>query len=461
VRAREGDDDFAAALGLRFRHLFGDEYQDVNPLQQRLLDGWRGTSTALCVVGDPNQATYAWNGAEPTLIRDFPARYAGAAVVQLDVNYRSSPQILAAANAIARADVRLAATRGDGPVPTVHELATDRAEAATIVRTVRDRQGPGVPWSHQAVLVRTNAQSVLLEEAFRAARVPYRVRGRAPFTDLPEVREAIRGLRRAGGALVGAIARLEADLGEDADHDGPAADERRANLAELVRLANEYVDLDPRPTAEAFVSWLAATVRSDDLGARTDAVDLATFHAAKGLEWPIVHLAGMERGLVPIGHARTPEAQAEERRLLYVAITRAERELRLYWARERTFASRTSNRTRSPFLDELEPVFDAMARGEEPVDWRSRMPRRRATPAADRDRDPLFSELRRWRSERAKAANAPAFTIFNDATLTELAQQRPRDRGDLLRVSGIGEIKANRFGDEVLAIVARHVERAG
>jgi DNA helicase II / ATP-dependent DNA helicase PcrA len=210
---------------------------------------------------------------------------------------------------------------------------------------------------------------------------------------------------------------------------------------------------------------LAATVRDDDGAGRSDAVDVATFHAAKGLEWPIVHLAGLERGLVPIGHARTPDAHAEERRLFYVGVTRAERELRLSWARERTFGTRVSTRSRSPFLDELDPLFDAMARGEAPADWRAHLPPRpaggrRATSRHDAAADPLFAELRRWRSDRAKAANAPAFTIFNDATLTEVARTKPRDRGALLAVSGIGEIKANRFGDEVLAIVARHVEHA-
>ena len=157
---------------------------------------------------------------------------------------------------------------------------------------------------------------------------------------------------------------------------------RVGNLEELLRLANEYVAEDRSPSAEGFETWLNATIGTDEGGGGGDAVDIATFHAAKGLEWPVVHLAGLESGLVPIFQAQTNEAAAEERRLFYVAVTRAERELWLHWAEERTFGTRVARRKPSPYLDEIEPVLDAMRRGAEPADAADHLPIVRATVRA-------------------------------------------------------------------------------
>ncbi|MGH9184230.1 MAG: 3'-5' exonuclease, partial [Acidimicrobiales bacterium] len=374
--------------------------------------------------------------------------------------------------------VRLRPTRLEGPVPVVVSLPTDRAEARSLARAVLDRHGPETPWAHQAVLVRTNAQGVLIEEAFQAVRIPYRLRGRLPFTELPEVRDALHQLRRHRAGFREGLAVLETSVldgdgsGDEAGMAGASDAEaaRMANLAELLRLAGDYTDSVQAPTADGFVQWLAATVRSEEAAVGSDAVEIATFHAAKGLEWPVVHVAGLEVGLVPITYARTAEAKAEERRLFYVALTRAEREVRLYWAQERTFGTRASPRSRSPYVGEIEPVLTALAAGANPADWRAHLPNVRAalggrgsgpgTKAADRLDDPadvdLFDALRQWRLARSRAAAVPAYVIFSDATLAELATRRPSSRTSLLAVPGIGPTKAGRFGDDVLALIARH-----
>jgi DNA helicase-2/ATP-dependent DNA helicase PcrA len=196
-----------------------------------------------------------------------------------------------------------------------------------------------------------------------------------------------------------------------------------------------------------------------------------TFHAAKGLEWPIVHVVGVEKGLVPITHAKTGEALDEERRLLYVAITRAERELRLSWAQERAFGTRTANRRPSPYLDDLQPLLDALEAGVAPADAGARLPEVRAAVRAARGsrsgpsgRDSLtaeadiavFEDLKQWRAGRAKAANVPAYVVFDDKTLAAVAASRPTSPPALLDVPGIGPVKAERFGAEVLEIVGRH-----
>jgi DNA helicase-2/ATP-dependent DNA helicase PcrA len=487
VRGLETDAEFSAGQRWRFRHFFVDEFQDVNPLQFRLLRGWLGDRRDLCVVGDPNQAIYGWNGADARYLDHFDREFPGGELVRLDDNYRSSPQILATANAVLAAGPGaprpLRPHRADGPLPTLTTHATDRDEAAAVARTARDLHRPGAAWSDQAVLVRTNSQAALLSEAFRAARVPHRLRGASGLLDRTEVQEALRILDR--GPLEPALADLEARAAGRVDaeeFDGappprpaetgrPAgADldpERRADIDAVVRLAREYLAIEPAPTGTGLVAWIRSTLRSGDGPAGRDAVDLVTFHAAKGLEWPIVHLAGLEDGLCPIGHAKTPEAKAEERRLVYVAVTRAERELHCSWARERTFGSRTAERSPSPYLETIERAVAALGRGEEPPDWRARLDenrrrlragaggrlvRYRPDPVPTQDQA-LVDALQSWRARAARAADVPASVVFDDDALEAVAAARPTSRGELLAISGIGRARAERFGDDVLDIV--------
>lgn len=480
IRDLTSDPDFAAAQRWRFRHLFVDEFQDVNQLQFDLLRAWLGDRPDLCVVGDPNQAIYAWNGADASYLQRFERLFPGSAMVELSDNYRSSPQILSAANAVlAPSRPRsqpLRPHRADGPVPTVHRYPTDTAEAAGVARSVRDHHSPGGRWSSQAVLVRTNAQAALIAEAMQTAGIPHRVRGGANLLDQAEIKTALAGFRRHHGPFHAAVADLAASVAEgetEANAESEAVAERRANLEMLVRLADDYQRIDQVPSAEGFAQWLRTTVGSDHPD--RDAVDITTFHAAKGLEWPVVHLAGLEMGLVPIGHARTTEALAEERRLFYVAVTRAERELNCSWAENRTFGQRTASREPSPYLAAIEAAAEMDSSAADRTDWAafiqagrakleaSRPPRgakpdrrRRGQPdGLDPDDTELFEALRRWRATKAKAAKVPAFVVFNDATLVAIASRRPRSRRALLDLPGIGPVKVERYGDELLSVVAQ------
>ena len=504
IRDLTNDPEFAAAQRWRFRHLFVDEFQDVNPLQFDLLRAWLGDRTDLCVVGDPNQAIYAWNGADARYLSHLERWFPGVERVELVENYRSSPQILAAANAVlAPSHPRsrpLRATRPDGPMPVVTSHPTDTDEARAIARALRDRHAPGSRWSSQAVLVRTNAQALLIAEALQAAGIPHRVRGGTALLDQPEISTALANLRRANGPFHMAVADLAASLGTTDDrpaddtstdsgppgdgasgsgHSGDLSDaaaQRRANLEMLVRLADDYQRIDPAPTASAFVEWLRTTIGSDEPD--RDAVDITTFHAAKGLEWPVVHLAGLERGLVPIGHAKTDAALAEERRLFYVAVTRAERELLCTWAEQRTFGQRTVARQPSPYLEAVE--YAATLDGSPaPADW-SRLIRaeraklaagagtrrtgggRRGNAGADLapDDQQVFESLKQWRSTKARAANVPAYVIFTDATLEAIARTRPTTKAELLSLPGVGPVKVERHGPDVLEVVADHAAAA-
>ncbi len=478
------DDAFAASQRWRYRHLFVDEFQDVNPVQAKLLAGWRGQGDDLCVVGDPHQAIYSWNGADPAQLRDFAQREPGATVVILDDNFRSSPEILAVAGAVISAGPgpghELRPRRPEGPLPSIRAFPTDAEEARGVARALRDRHHPGSPWSHMAVLTRTNAQLVAFEEAFRAAGIPCRVRGGGAFLERPEVKTALADLGQAYAPLAPGLADVAALVRQDDLRPSPVPTgpilERRAVLEELVRLGDDYLRLETGGTVAGFVAWISASLRSEAPRTSADAVDVATFHAAKGLEWPIVFLAGLERGLVPISHATTEDAREEELRLLYVAVTRAERELHCSWARERTFATRKLRRQPSPWLEDIEAARAALLSGcgrPGAAEWRDRLAAERSRlrgsrvavrGSGGRDRiqigrnaDPqLLSALKAWRAATARTCGVPAFVVFHDTTLAALAEARPGDTQALLDVPGLGPVKTERYGDALLAVVAAH-----
>jgi DNA helicase-2/ATP-dependent DNA helicase PcrA len=479
AEALENDAAFAAATRWRFRHLFVDEFQDVNPAQFRLLRAWLGDPGSrgvpdkpadLCVVGDEDQAIYGFTGADASYLVGFATHFAGAAVVRLEANFRSSPQVLAVAHAVLPAGKRsrqpLRPTLAAGPLPEVVAYATDAEEAAGVARALRSAHGPGVAWASMAVLYRTNAQSARLEAALAAAGIPHRVRGAARFLERPEVVSALAELRRASATAPGVgLAHHLRGLELWADD---APDERRAHVAELVRLGGEYLAGEDGPgTLSGFLAHLTAALADGDSPTDGDAVELLTFHRAKGLEWPRVFVTGVERGLVPIAYAETAAARAEERRLLYVALTRAERHLVLSWAAERTLGARAMTRHKSPYLAEVEAALGALAAGGD-GDWRSAVAAERARlasrrPAAGRgrlpgaDADPLvLADLVEWRRGLARASGVPAQVIFHDTTLALVAEARPATRDDLLSLPGFGPVLVERYGAELLALLARH-----
>jgi DNA helicase II / ATP-dependent DNA helicase PcrA len=481
ARALEEDERFAAAQRWRFRHLYVDELQDVNPLQFRLLEAWRGASYDVTAVGDPQQAIYGWNGADAGFLLDIQRHWPPAEVIELHRSYRSTPEILESAATVLRTAKQPAraveAIRPTGSWPRVASHPTDRDEAVAVARAVRRGHEPGRPWADQAVLVRTHAQTALLTEALREAGIPHRVRGASAFLDRSGVRRALRGLRDAAVPLGTALADLELSLEDDLrsaeldllelDDDSRAellashADEQ-ASLALLVRMGRDYLRLDPLGGAGTFAAWLAATVRSEgDAGPGGDAVDVATFHAAKGLEWGIVHLAGAEEGFVPVAHAKTAAAKAEEARLLYVAMTRAQRTLHLTWAERRTFASRVVERRPSPWLA---PLVALRAEQEVPTDgpptppvedWAAQVARQRATLDRTRARaEPTLDALRRWRDGVARAARVAPEAVLPDHVLARVAAAHPTDLDALGELRGVGLLLARRFGADILDVLA-------
>ncbi len=484
IRDLRADVDYANAVRWRHRHLYVDEFQDVNPLQYELLKTWRGDSNDLFVVGDPNQAIYGWNGADPQLLAAFARREPESVVIDLNDNYRSTPQILTMATAaLAGKSGALVPHKGDGPVPTLNAYPNDLAEAAAIADAIKMAHTVGDSWGRQAVLVRTNAQLVPIEQALADEGIPVRVRGGKGPLATKEVKDELRSLSRPGIDLVAALSQLDASLtvgddttsgpGNDADT-GPnaprgktAADiEREQNLAAFSRLVHEYLTIDPDPSGPGLNAWVA-TLQAGELDVDGDAVELATFHGAKGLEWEVVHVAGLEKGFVPISYAKTGAQLAEEQRLLYVAVTRAESELHLTWALERSFGTKTMKRQPSPHLEMLQSAIAHLQKGHRPIDWKAKINLNRAKVSSkgpipkktERNPvdDPLFDALREWRRDRARAADVPAYVIFSDQTLRAIAKRRPTTRSQLAGMPGIGPVKLERYASEVLDLVSADV----
>jgi len=459
--ALEQDTEFAATQQWRFRHLFVDEFQDITPAQARLLRGWLGGRQDLCVVGDPDQAIYAFAGADATNLTEFPRRFGGGEVVRLECNYRSSPQIVAAAEALladaGRPRPARHAVGAGGPGPTVTAYDDGDGEAAGVADALRTAHGPHVSWSALAVLYRTNAQSAAFEEALTRAGIPFRVRGDARFLERPEVVSALQRLRASAKAVPSrSFAEHVIDLEADA---ASAPEEQREHVAALARLAHEYLAVEAGPGAvDGFAAYLSAALQGEAPEPGGDAVELLTFHRAKGLEFHTVFVTGLERGYVPIAHAETPADRAEERRLLYVALTRAERCLQLSYAKERTMGTRVVRRARSPWLAPIEAAAAAGA----PAPSRNGangLARARAQLAHAAEPEPdaaLFGALVEWRRNLARASGVPAYVIFHDTTLKTVAAVKPATRAALLAVPGIGPVKVERHADAVLDLVRRH-----
>jgi DNA helicase-2/ATP-dependent DNA helicase PcrA len=402
--AIERDEDFAASQRWRFRHLFVDEFQDATPLQLRLLRAWLGDRPDLSVVGDGAQAIYAFAGADASPLVDFGRHFPGGRTVALAYNYRSTDAIVAVAEAALgpASGVERDAPRAVRPADRraeIHAFDDDAEEADAIADACWREFTGGVAWHRIAVLFRTNAQSALFEAALSRRGVPFRLTGAQRFAARPSVRVLLDRLRDADRNLPGRpfsqhLSDLAADVDEEPGVDDPGAatqttndvatrpgnsasdDELRTHRDALLRFGRQYLALENGPGSVAgFVSWLDLATRGESSDER--GVDLVTFHRAKGLEWQVVFVTGLERGLVPISWATTPSARAEERRLLHVALGRAEDWVHCSWARERTAHGRRVPRRPTPWLAELEVA--AGSSSVEPVDPKERLGQALAT----------------------------------------------------------------------------------
>lgn len=455
--------EIARTVRAQYRYFVIDEYQDVSPIQQRLLDAWLGGRDDLCVVGDPNQTIYSFAGARPTYLLDFGERYPEARVIRLERDYRSTPQIVELANRLiagagsaAAGNLRLIGQRPDGPNPTFAEHDDEVAEATAVASTAKRLIAEGITPAEIAVLFRINAQSEVYEQALTEAGIPYVLRGGEKFFDRAEVRQAmvlLRGAARADDGSVPlpqSVAEVLSSVDWNAEHPPPggAARERWESLAALVNLAEQFVGEQPEVRLEEFNADLEQRAASQH-APTVQGVTLASLHSAKGLEWDAVFLVGVTDQTIPIQHASTTEQLAEERRLFYVGITRARQRLMLSWALARN-PGQARRRRPSRFLDGLRPGSASLPGRPAGAGGASK----RAKVVPQSEDAATFGRLRVWRKKQAEAQGVPAYVVFSDATLVAIADRAPGDSVELARVPGVGPAKLERYAGPVLEVLA-------
>jgi DNA helicase-2/ATP-dependent DNA helicase PcrA len=397
VSLLETHGEAAELVRSRWRAFTVDEYQDVNLLQQSLLDQWLGRRDELCAVGDDWQSIYGFTGASPSWLLGLPKRFPHATVIRLEQSYRSTPQVVAVANRLAP---KLRTSLPDGSEVVI-------APDVDVPASIREL---GVPLESIAVLVRTNARAADFEEQFHEAGIPFQG---ASLLDREAARRVLRALGREDGVVSEVVRRLalaEGWLEGLPEKLGEREQTRQADLARLVRLAASF-----EGTRAEFASSL-----HERFGASAGrGVHLLTLHRAKGLEFDAVFLPRLEEGELPIRRGDVDE----ERRLFYVGITRARTHLTITWSGKP-----------SRFLREVtgKAVSRNVVAGHGPV----------------------FDALKSWRLERATADAVPAYVVFNNATLVEIAERQPRTLGELALIAGVGPTKLERYGEEVLRVLA-------
>lgn len=316
----------------QYRFYTVDEYQDISPLQHSLLELWLGEHTELCVVGDPNQTIYSFTGATSEYLQNFADRYENAKVVQLTRNYRSTQQVVAMANRLtAESAMEPLESQGEiGFAPTVREFSSVSEEATSVAADIKELIASGTKASQIAVLYRINAQSEAIENALSSQGIGYQVRGGERFFARPEIQAAMRSIRAeslvdTGKSLFESVSEICRTHGWQAmpPTDLNANLERWESLNSLISIVEE---LPAGSNLIDFAKELDERQRSQHEPVK-EAVTLSTIHAAKGLEWQSVFVCGVSEGYLPIGYAKTEREIYEEQRLLYVALTRARRDL--------------------------------------------------------------------------------------------------------------------------------------
>ena len=484
ARGIEEHEDMAEQIRAQYRLFIVDEYQDVNPLQQRLLTAWLGDRDDLTVVGDAAQTIYSFTGATADYLLDFTRTHPSSTVVRLVRDYRSTPQVVKLANdtiaaatgAQSKLRLQLIGQRPDGPPPQTLTFDDEPAEAAAVSARCAELIARGTPPGQIAVLFRTNAQSEVYEAALADADIPTVVQGAARFFDRPEVRQAVVALRAAtrtsheGESLPETVTEALEAVGwrPTGAPGGGQAREKWEAVAALVRLAEDHHLM----TLQEFVEELARRASVQHVPT-VDGVTLASLHAAKGLEWDAVFVVGLVEGTLPTTYARTAAQVEEERRLLYVGITRARELLWLSWSLARSPGSRprrpcrflaaelTSDRPELAAQAAKSPGKKRSARsgpikcricGKTLIDAEPRKLGRCLDCPSDVDEE-LYERLVAWRTLVATKAGLPAYTVFTNATLTAIAEQRPTALTALTKISGVGPRKLMVYGEAVIELV--------
>ena len=494
-------DEFARERFAERYHAFTvDEYQDVNELQETLLRAWLGARDDLCVVGDDYQSIYGFTGATPAHLLRMPQRFPNTKVVRLELNYRSTPEVLGVANRLVPdlggAEKVLRAVRPSGPEPQLRFFSSSGGEPKFVVDRVRALIAENVPLEEIAILYRVNFRSEDYEEALAGAGIPYQVRDGA-FLSRRTARQMLSALKRSKSTSVADEVEKNAEragyVPSPSDDLGDQELTRQNDLARFIHLASEFDD-GVRTCAE-FVADVESRFGTEGEGR---GVQLLTLHRAKGLEFDAVILPRLEEGELPFRRSKSDDAIAEERRLFYVGITRARTHLSISWVSDGkrqgsrfvgelrpqgSVGGKAGGRAKrepeeeliaaaeglelelsggySGTVAEIEPDGVTVALsggGEVHVPYGDRVTAGGALhplgpPTSEPDPETLDA-LKKWRRERAKEDGVPAFVVFHDSTLQEIASRSPDSLDDLSTIAGLGPTKLERYGPQLLAVLS-------
>ena len=506
VGVLEDRQDLRQQVQNSFAHFTVDEFQDVSAVQQRLLQVWLGDRDDVCVVGDVAQTIYSFAGADPSHLLHFGNQFANTTVVSLARCYRCTPQIVQVAEDVLADGVvsaqLLATTKarrvplrsqvGDGPAPRVVQYADEPSEAVAVVSQIRKLIAAGTPPREIAILVRINALTEQFEAALADAGIAYSVRGGRRFFDRPEVRKGVSLLRGAarGAADIGQapddpITLVRAILSAAGWSEKPptgtgAVREAWESLAALVGLCDEVVAADSSAGLNEIIRENARREEVQDAPS-VDGVTLASLHAAKGMEWDAVFLVGLVDTMVPMSHAETPAQVEEERRLLYVGITRARAFLQLSWADSRLPGGRPRKPSRflAPIPGHAGSDRNRKADSVSAVKRRARKPANcricgkalvtakersviRCRTCPSQVNEQLLDALQQWRTETVatlaaeRGSSIPAYVVATDATLEALAEQVPTDSAELAAIPGLGPAKLAAYGQALMTLLDQH-----
>ena len=506
VGVLEDRQDLRQQVQNSFAHFTVDEFQDVSAVQQRLLQVWLGDRDDVCVVGDVAQTIYSFAGADPSHLLQFGNQFDNTTVVSLARCYRCTPQIVQVAEDVLADGVvsaqLLATTKarrvplrsqvGDGPAPRVVQYADEPSEAVAVVSQIRKLIAAGTPPREIAILVRINALTEQFEAALADAGIAYSVRGGRRFFDRPEVRKGVSLLRGAarGAADIGQapddpITLVRAILSAAGWSEKPptgtgAVREAWESLAALVGLCDEVVAADSSAGLNEIIREIARREEVQDAPS-VDGVTLASLHAAKGMEWDAVFLVGLVDTMVPMSHAETPAQVEEERRLLYVGITRARAFLQLSWADSRLPGGRPRKPSRflAPIPGHAGSDRNRKADSVSAVKRRARKPANcricgkalvtakersviRCRTCPSQVNEQLLDALQQWRTETVatlaaeRGSSIPAYVVATDATLEALAEQVPTDSAELAAIPGLGPAKLAAYGQALMTLLDQH-----
>ena len=464
-----------------------DEFQDVTPLQNALLQLWVGNRNELCVVGDPAQTIYTFAGASANFLKDFKQNHPETLQIELNRTYRCPELICSVANSLMSTSATpsfMVSAKGDAGEVRLQHYLDEKSEALEIANHIAELINSGVDAREIAVLLRINSMSNEFESVFDAMNIPYTMRGITKFFERPEVKQVLLDLR-VGSYISSDITMLAAvkkiaelhGWSEQPKHSSETARSRWESLSALVNVAVDLAAQNAGATLEDYFAEIAHRT-NENHDPQAAAVTITTIHTAKGLEWEYVFVPSVVEGILPFDPVRSPGTIEEERRLFYVALTRAKKSVEISTAKTRL----GYNNAPSRFLSSITTTSEAFVAPQKlaSVSMPAEKPEfkvvkcrfcslgvtetrevklqkckkcEKNNPKVEFS-DSIKAGLNSWREDLAKQVGNLPWLVLSDLDVEALAEFQPTTIQELSEMNAISESKIEAAGEELLMIIA-------